>query len=78
MTNFGRKAVTLSHDSSSPARFTIEIDFLANGSWRRYAVVDVPAGDRVTHAFPEGFAAHWVRITSDRSATATAWFRYDP
>ena len=78
MTNFGRKAVTLSHDSSSPVRFTIEIDFLATGSWRRYAVVEVPAGEQVTHAFPEGFAAHWVRITSDRSAKATAWFRYDP
>jgi hypothetical protein len=78
MTNFGRKAVTLSHEGSSTIRFAIEIDFLATGSWRQYAVIDVPAGERVMHAFPEGFAAHWVRITSDQPTRATAWFRYDP
>ena len=47
---FGNEAVTLSHDGRQPVRFTIEVDFLANGSWRRYAVVEGPAGKGVTHA----------------------------
>jgi hypothetical protein len=77
MTNFGRKSVTLEHDRDEPVRFTIDVDFLADGSWVRYGVVEVPAGQPVTHAFPEGFAAHWVRITSDHSAQVTAWFKYE-
>jgi hypothetical protein len=77
MTGFGRKSITLAHDRPGPVRFTIEIDFLADGSWHRYAVVDVPGGERVTHAFPEGFGAHWVRVRSDQAATATAWLTYE-
>src|SRR4030095_868882 len=78
MTNFGQKSVTLAHGGTQPARFTIEVDFVGDGSWHRYAVVDVPAGHSITHRFPDRFAAHWVRMTSDHSGKATAWFRYEP
>jgi hypothetical protein len=78
MTNFERKSVTLSHDSREPVRFTIEVDVLGNGTWFTYNVIDVPVGERSTHQFPEAFSAHWVRMTADRSATATAWFEYTP
>jgi hypothetical protein len=80
MTNFGRKTVTLSHDAAKTVRFAIEVDFelaAGDGRWHRYAIVDVPAGQSVTHAFPDGFAAHWVRVSADVTAKATAWFRYD-
>ena len=78
MTNFGRKSLTLSHDQTEPVRFTIEVDFLADGSWFKYGTIEVPAGQSTDHQFPDGFSAHWVRVTADRSATATAWFRYEP
>jgi hypothetical protein len=77
MTNFGRKSATLSHDRDRAVRVTIEIDFLANGTWRPYAVVDVPPGRGIPYRFPDGFAAHWVRVIADADATATAWFEYD-
>jgi hypothetical protein len=77
MTNFGRKSVTLSHDQSRTVRFTIEVDVLADGSWFTYGVVDVPAKQAITHRFPDGFSAHWVRVTADRSGKATAWFEYE-
>jgi hypothetical protein len=76
MTNFGQKSVTLSNDGTQPARFTIEVDFIGDGSWHTYAVVDVPAGQSIAHRFPDGFAAHWVRLTADRTGKATAWLRY--
>jgi hypothetical protein len=76
MTNFGRKAVTLSHDRDRSVRVTIEIDFLANGTWRQHAAIDVPSGQAVPYQFPDGFAAHWVRVSADADATATAWFEY--
>jgi hypothetical protein len=77
MTNFGRKSVALSHDRDRPVRFAIEVDFLATGSWHQYSSVEVPAGEAVVHRFPDGFAAHWVRLTADIAATATAWFTYE-
>jgi hypothetical protein len=76
MTNFGRKSVTLSHDRDRAVRFTIEVDVVAVDEWHQYATVDVPAGESVVHRFPDGFAAHWVRLTLDASATATAVFEY--
>jgi hypothetical protein len=78
MTNFGRKTLTLAHDSTEPVTFTIQVDFVADGSWHTLSTIEVPPGRTIEHQLPDGFAAHWVRITSDRDATATAWFRYEP
>jgi hypothetical protein len=77
MTNFGRKSVMLAHDQPRSTSFTIEIDFLGDGSWHRYAVIDVPADQSITHEFPDGFSAHWVRVTAGHTGKATAWFRYE-
>jgi hypothetical protein len=76
MTNFGRKGVTLSHDLDRTVRFTLEVDFLADGSWRKYATLDVPPGQPLAHTFPDGYSAHWVRVTIDAAASATAQFTY--
>ena len=78
MTNFERKSVTLSHDSAGPVRFTIEVDVAADGGWLVYSAIDVPPGRGITHRFPQGFSAHWVRVTADRTTKATAWFEYAP
>jgi hypothetical protein len=77
MTNFGRKSVTLSHDRDQPVRFTIEVDFLATDAWHQYATVEVRPGQAVVQRFPDGYAAHWVRLTADAATTATAWFTYE-
>lgn len=78
MTNFGRKSLTLAHDATEPLRFTIEVDFVADGSWHTLDVVEVPPGRPMEYALPDGFAAHWVRVVADRDTKATAWFRYGP
>jgi hypothetical protein len=78
MANFGRKSVSLSHDGAKPVRFTLDVDIAGDGIWRRYTVVDVPPGPPTVHDFPDGFGAHWVRVTADYSGKATAWFRYVP
>jgi len=77
MTNFDRKTVLLSHDSTEPVLFKIEVDFLATGTWREYATLVVKPGEPLRHEFPEGFAAHWVRVTTDAAVKATAIFRYE-
>lgn len=77
MTGYDRKSVRLSHDAKGDVRFTIEVDFFASGHWHPYDTIAVPAGKTVTHTFPAGFAAHWVRVKADADGKATAWFIYD-
>jgi hypothetical protein len=77
MTNYGRKWVALSHDRDAVVRFAIAVDFLANGSWHTHTIVDVPAREEVRYDFPDGFGAHWVRVSVDAPATATASFTYE-
>ena len=78
MTGFEHKVVTLTHDQEDSVRFTIAVDVIGDGSWRKYTTIDVPAKESIAHRFPDGFSAHWVRLVIDRSATATAWFDYEP
>jgi len=76
MTNFDQKSVTLSHDAKQPVTFTIQVDFLADGTWRDYGSVTVNAGETKTETFPAGYSAHWVRLKADQACAATAEFEY--
>ena len=69
-------AKRISHDRGADVRLTIEVDFLANGTWHPYQTIAVPAGRGATHEFPEGFSVHWVRVRADADCKATAWLTY--
>ena len=43
---------------------------------QEYATLPVAPGDYLHHEFPQGFSAHWVRVTADRDCVATAHFVY--
>ena len=77
MTGFDKKVVHLAHDSYQSVTFRVEVDFLGNGTWKTYTSLDVPAKGYVHHEFPDGFSAHWVRVTVDRDCTATVYFMYN-
>jgi hypothetical protein len=64
-------------EQSSDTAVAVEVDVLADGSWLKYGGLEVPAGQSITHRFPDGFSAHWVRVTADRTGKATAWFEYE-
>jgi hypothetical protein len=76
MYGYDRKELTLT--SSENATLTIEIDFLADDTWSAYQSFELKAGESVTHIFPAGFHAHWVRVVSDTATTATAQLKYGP
>jgi len=76
MTGFDGKVVHLANDSGGNARFTLEVDFLGNGTWREYDSFPVAAGGYLHHEFPQGFSAHWVRVGVDADCRATAYFTY--
>jgi len=77
MTGYDRKTVALSHAAVAEIAFTIEVDFDHTGTWHTYAVLKVAPGQTPRHVFPDGYSAHWVRLTADRDCTATAWFIYE-
>ena len=77
MTGFDKKCLHLAHDAGHDVTFTVEVDFIGNGTWKTYKEITVPPEGYVPHAFPPGFGAHWVRVTADAACTATAWFTYD-
>jgi len=78
MYGYDQKKLTLSHDHSSAVNFTIEVDFLADYTWSIYQTLTVQPGETLEYIFPTGFHAHWVRVTSNTSVTATAQFIYGP
>jgi hypothetical protein len=78
MFGYERKALELSHSNASPVTFTVEVDFLADNSWSEYARFTVAPGQTVSHVFPDGYSAHWVRLKSDATTIATAQFTYGP
>jgi hypothetical protein len=76
MVGYDRKELTLT--TSAAATITVEVDFLADNTWSTYQTFPLAAGETLTHVFPEGFQAHWVRVKSDTGTTATAQFTYGP
>lgn len=70
LTGFDKKMVHLKSDK--PATFRMEIDFLGNGDWQLYETIRVNGYAR--HIFPDGFSAHWIRLSSSVDCTATAEF----
>lgn len=77
MTGFDKKTLTLSHDAASEVEFTVEVDFLTTGGFNRYATITVPPGKKVAHEFPDGYSAHWLRVTASKPCRATAWLVYE-
>lgn len=75
MTGYDKKQVELTHDSTTEVLFKIEIDVDYNG-WKIYKDFLVPAGEKVIHEFPDGFMAHWVRVSVNKKCTASAIFTY--
>tara|TARA_Y100000589_G_scaffold214719_1_gene202548 strand:- start:1331 stop:2749 length:1419 start_codon:yes stop_codon:yes gene_type:complete len=76
MTGFDKKCIHIKHDADKPVTFNVEVDFMGCGEFVSYAKMAAPAKGYVQHTFPEGFSAHWVRVTSDSDCTATAQLFY--
>ncbi|MEP5504591.1 MAG: hypothetical protein ABJZ54_00915 [Luteolibacter sp.] len=75
MTGYDKKSVELA--ATTAAAITLEVDIDGTGLWVTYGSFDLKAGESITHEFPEGFSAYWVRATSDAETTATAWLTYE-
>jgi hypothetical protein len=77
MTGFDKKVLHLAHDLNETVEFKVEVDFLGNGSWKAYYTFRVYNNGYLHHEFPDGFSAHWIRITANKKCQATAYFMYN-
>jgi hypothetical protein len=77
MTGFDRKVVHLKQESNDLVDFTLEVDFLGDGSWETYERFFLSGGSYKHHEFPAGFSAHWVRVRANKPCRATVTFIYN-
>jgi hypothetical protein len=77
MAGYDQKRLEVSHDAAGPVDVRVEIDPAGDGKWIPYATLAVASGDTISHAFPAGFSAHWVRLVADTACVATATFIYE-
>lgn len=75
MCNYDRKKVQLT--AADAVTVTLEVDPTNTGAWKPYKSLQLEPNKPLTHIFPEGFGAYWVRVKSDQPTTATAWFVYE-
>ena len=75
MTGFDKKTVQISADKNT--RITLEIDIDGTGIWVPYKTFSIKPGKRISHEFPDGFSAYWIRASGSTDTTATVFFIYD-
>ena len=75
MTGYDKKTLELTADKD--CTITVEVDVDHWTGFHRYKSFELKAGETLVHEFPEGFAAHWLRVRSDCDAVATAWLIYE-
>jgi len=77
MNGFDKKVIHISHETSKPVTFKIEVDILGNGNWLLYKNISVPVKSYEFHTFPDGYSAQWVRVTAmDNAKNTTVQFVY--
>jgi hypothetical protein len=76
MYGYDHKELTLT--AAAATSITVELDFLADNTWSTYQTFYLTEGQTLTHIFPAGFHAHWVRVKSSAATTVTAQFTYGP
>ncbi|MEN6455495.1 MAG: hypothetical protein ABFD10_14660 [Prolixibacteraceae bacterium] len=74
---YDKRSLQLSHQSSQPVQFKIEVEPIGHGPWMVYQEVTVNPGEVYETSFPETFQSRWIRFSSDRDCLATAWLKYE-
>ena len=72
MTGFEHKCLHVQHEGGGGVKVDIEVDFMGIGRWARYHTIETSEGGYGYHVFPDGFSAHWLRLTPHTDGVATA------
>lgn len=74
---YDKRKLSLSHDLKQSVTFHIEVEPIGHGPWMSYKKVTVEAGQTYEYSFPDSFQARWIRFSTDKATTATAWLTYE-
>ena len=73
---YNKRTLEISHQSTQPITFKIEVEPIGHGPWMLYKEVKVNAGETFKYEFPSGFQARWIRFVADKDCIATAFLEY--
>lgn len=76
MTGFIGHELKAYHDAESSIVFDIQVDITGAGDWHSFERLEVPAQEKVSFDFPEGFEAYWLRVVASGDCTATVQLSY--
>jgi hypothetical protein len=74
---YDKRTLEISHQSSQPVTFKIEVEPVGHGPWINYQTFTVKPGETLDYFFPDSFQARWVRFVADKDCIATAWLKYE-
>jgi hypothetical protein len=74
---YDKKNLEISHESSEPITFKIEVEPIGHGPWMNYQTVIVQPGETFAYNFPYSFQSRWIRFVADTDCKATAWLNYE-
>jgi hypothetical protein len=77
MNGFDQKTMHITNHSNQEIEVTVEIDYLSNDSWNMFKKIKVPAHGYKYYVFESGFAAQWLRVSSDKAAEVTVQLTYN-
>ena len=74
---YHHRQLHLTHASSTPVTFKLEVDREGTNHWRPLTEITVAPQAAVSHIFPTDQTGSWIRLTSQQDATSvTAHFQY--
>jgi len=74
---YDKRSLTISHNSSTPVKFTIEAEPVGHGPWMIFKIVTVNPGEIFKYNFPASFESRWIRFISSENCIATAHLKYE-
>jgi hypothetical protein len=74
---FDKKCIHFMHTADAPVSFSVEVDVLGNGDWKKFKDIIVPQNGYEHYEFPEGYNAQWVRIKCNSACKATVSFSFN-
>jgi len=77
MTGFDKKTLHLKNHGAEEIEISIEIDFIGNEEWNTFKKITVAGNGYSFYTFPDGYAAHWIRLKVNKKSNLSAQFVYN-
>jgi hypothetical protein len=74
---YDKRTLEISHESTQPVTFRIEVEPIGHGPWMLYKELTVKPGGTYKYEFPANFQARWIWFVADKNCTATTWLEYE-